>query len=457
MSIFDKDLFCPKCRIRLKRGDEGFSCDSCKKTFRFIDGIPVFLEGTEPFKDATAGRLYELSKKVGWGGALMEAFGDGEERFWYTSIERGNGLWLTGINGESVILDLGCGTGVLSLVASKIARLVYAVDPNIDRVRLLKLRVESEGIENVVFAVADEKSLPFEPETFDLIILNGVLEWIPEGRGDKDPHRVAEETIVMLSRLLRVGGEIYIGIENRYGLRYLLGGRDEHTGLRMVTVLPRRLSDIYHRWKKGVPHRRYTYSLKELKGMAEGAGLECGEVYMPLRDYREVKLLIDLRYGRRIAFVLNQVLGGHSGNMRDRVYKAIARAATITGLTRVNLQKYLTNCYSVVFKKDLHSPRCSELKEMAAGDFPELGGCDDGENISLVISVAFKTNTVFVFDGNEKIPIGVLRVESNRSYLKRAFELLRWLKRHGGEKLNSILNDRIRINRAGSVNVVSYR
>lgn len=456
MSTFHRDLFCPKCRRKLKRGEEIFSCTACGKTFRFEQGIPIFLEGVTPYEDETSKRLYKLSREKGWDGALLEAFGDGEERFWYTSIERGNGLWLSRINSESTILDLGCGTGVLSLFASKIAKLVYAVDPNIDRVRLLKLRVESEGISNIVFAVTDEEGLPFENETFDLIILNGVLEWIPEARGDKDPSKVAKETMANLSRLLRPDGEIYIGIENRYGLRYLLGRRDEHTGLRMVTVLPRRVSDIYHRWKKGVPYRRYTYSLKELKRMARGAGLECKELYMPLRDYREVKLLVDLRYGRRITFVLKKVLGDYSGDIKDRIYKAIARAATILGLTHINLQRYFTNCYSIIFgKKSFSSPQ-SELKKMALEDFIDLNPFDNVRDISLVILGAFKTNTVFVFDGNERFPVGVLRVESNRSYLGKEFELLRWLKKHGGEKLNSMLNNPIRINRIGSVNVVSY-
>ncbi len=453
MNSLDKEFYCPKCYALLERRDDYLRCSKCQDQYPILEGLPVFLDRHEVYEDELAAKILEEAQKTGWAKALSTTFADEEDRQWYTSTERGNGLWITSINEKSVVLDLGCGSGAISIFASRIAKKVYSIDPNIDRIKVLKYRVESEGIENIVCAVSNERKLPFSPETFDLIILNGVLEWIPEFRTDKDPTQVALETLTELGLLLRPGGEIYLGIENRFGFRYLLGGRDEHTGLRFVTVLPRKISNLYHNLKKGVNYRRYTYSFRELKDLAKKSNLIFKEAYMPLRDYREVKCVIDLNYGQQISFIFNRLLIDYSGDLKYKIYRFIAKTALFFGFTKFGIQKYFTNCFSIVLGKEPQNLHVSKIREIIKNDFLTAS---EGDEISLVIFSAFKTNTIFAFNGEDKLPFGVLRVESNRKLLEKECKLVTRIKEDGSKKLVQMINEPIRLSNIGNLETLSY-
>ena len=453
MHSSDKEFCCPKCYELLERRDDYFRCSECQERYPIVEDLPVFIDRREVYEDELAKKILEEAEKTGWANALSTAFVNEEDRQWYTSTERGNGLWITSINEKSAVLDLGCGSGAISVFASRIAKKVYSIDPNIDRIKVLKYRVKSEGIENIVCAVSNERKLPFPPETFDLIILNGVLEWIPEFRTDKDPTQVALETLTELGLLLRPGGEIYLGIENRFGFRYLLGGRDEHTGLRFVTVLPRKISNLYHHLKKGVNYRRYTYSFRELKDLAKKSGLIFKEAYMPLRDYREVKCVIDLNYGQRLSFIFNRLLVDYSGDLKYKIYRFITKTALFFGLTKFGIQKYFTNCFSVVLGKEPQNIHASKIRDIIKNDF--LPASEENK-ISLVIFSAFKTNTIFVFNGEDKLPFGVLRVESNRKLLEKEYKLVSRIKKDGSKALVQMINEPIRLSNIGNVKILSY-
>lgn len=75
-------------------------------------------------------------------------------------------------NDEQVILDLGCGTGTLTVKLTDFSNKVIGVDSSQNMIYKAK-----EQFGNIEFKVCDALSLPFEKE-FDVIFSNAVFHWI---------------------------------------------------------------------------------------------------------------------------------------------------------------------------------------------------------------------------------------------------------------------------------------
>jgi len=167
------------------------------------------------------------------------------------------------LNENARILDYGCGFGPLGLSFANIAGIVFLLDSTIERCSFAQRRAVELGFSNTVGVVTgDWKSLPIENRSLDLIILNGVLEWIPE-TAPGNPLEVQLDFIESMKKLLREDGAVFIGIENRFALRHFRGYRDDHTNTAFTPIMPRRLANLYCRWRIGKPYRTLTWSYRE--------------------------------------------------------------------------------------------------------------------------------------------------------------------------------------------------
>lgn len=75
-------------------------------------------------------------------------------------------------NNRQTILDLGCGTGTLTVQLSGLCEKVIGVDASQDMIDKAK-----EQFGNIEFRVCDALALPFEKE-FDAVFSNAVFHWI---------------------------------------------------------------------------------------------------------------------------------------------------------------------------------------------------------------------------------------------------------------------------------------
>jgi 2-polyprenyl-3-methyl-5-hydroxy-6-metoxy-1,4-benzoquinol methylase len=164
---------------------------------------------------------------------------------------------------EGALLDYGCGYGTLGLSAASACRTVYLADSTFERVAFARLRAEEMHASNVIaLAIQDWHQLPIAANSLDVILLNGVLEWVAQGTAG-DPLAVQHDFLQRMWTLLKPGGTLYVGIENRYALRYFTGYPDDHSQLRFTSLMPRRLADLYTRWRGRGPYRTLTWSLAE--------------------------------------------------------------------------------------------------------------------------------------------------------------------------------------------------
>jgi ubiquinone/menaquinone biosynthesis C-methylase UbiE len=98
------------------------------------------------------------------------------------------------------LIDLGSGTGYLSIeIAKRVPALnVYGIDLSKEMVKIA--RKHAEGVENVRFEIGNAADLPFEDDSIDFIVSTGSLHhW-------KKPAKVFDECY----RVLKSGKEAWI-------------------------------------------------------------------------------------------------------------------------------------------------------------------------------------------------------------------------------------------------------
>lgn len=285
-------LRCPACRGRLSEGTSVLSCPACKKAYNIRNGIPCFIEARYDFDKKCQGLADEIIRAAR-DSSLDEAVRGLGGSSWYDSVGRGCAVALADIGRDSVVLDIGAGTGPLSFAAAPLVRQVISLDATFSFVEFMRIRADEEGLKNVLPVYSDLKNIPLDHGSADLVILNGVLEWLPAFYGGGGPEEVQIECLRHINRYLKPGGMIYLAIENRFGLKYWFGAKDEHTGLRWVTVLPRPLADLYHIIRHRAPYRNYTHSPSGLRRLFDRSGFDAVRMYTPVPDYRNIRYLID--------------------------------------------------------------------------------------------------------------------------------------------------------------------
>ena len=111
------------------------------------------------------------------------------------------------INYGVKVIEVGCGTGQLSLFLARGNRKIYGVDLSQESLILGEKFREKNQIENVFFIKIDFFDLKFKNNNFDYVISNGVLHHTKN----------AQQAFKCLVNVLKPGGIIIIGLYHKYG------------------------------------------------------------------------------------------------------------------------------------------------------------------------------------------------------------------------------------------------
>lgn len=297
-------LCCPQCRGELAgEGETQLRCLSCSRLYPVINGTPslalnpAYYYGEIPQSEMR--QMLDMIRAAGLEDGLRKAMNSttkNPDYFIDYAMRDGRAGWMfyLPIGPRARILDIGCGPGSLSISLARHGHEVFGVDLTLERVQFLMLRARELGLDNVcAIHGGDGPHWPFSDGAFDLVILNGVLEWLAHGKSESNPRDVQLQFLAEAARVLRPDGRVYVGIENRYGKDYFFGKLEEHARLPFVSLFPRWIADLYARAKSGRPYRTWTYSRWGLASLLRDAGFRHQSLLLPIPDYRDFYRIVD--------------------------------------------------------------------------------------------------------------------------------------------------------------------
>lgn len=253
--------------------------------------------------EAELEKALSMIDKDGWA-VFVDKFKD---RLDFTMEEnRADWRFFVPLNLNSVVLDAGAGLGRITIPLARVVKKVVACDTSVTRMKFLKKLAEEKGLKNIETVVADIFNLPFERESFDLIVMNGFLEWV--GRTDlyKDPREAQIACLKICMELLKKGGFLYVGIENRWATAYLRG--IDHSGLRFTSFMPRWLANRYTLFKIGHKYDTYTYSIFGYRKLLNEAGFANPEFYLVYPGYNMPRIIMPYNNLKLFKYVLTSMM-----------------------------------------------------------------------------------------------------------------------------------------------------
>jgi ubiquinone/menaquinone biosynthesis C-methylase UbiE len=157
------------------------------------------------------------------------------------------------VSPEQHVLEMGCGTGIITCGIAPGVKHIAATDIAPEMIAIARDKAAREGLTNVEFRVADSYALPYEPHTFDAVLLFNTLHIV------KEPAALLREA----TRLLKPGGYL-VSATDCYGEPAPLATRLMLTGQKLL----HRLGVI--------PFIRF-YTTAELEQVVARAGFEIVE------------------------------------------------------------------------------------------------------------------------------------------------------------------------------------
>lgn len=228
-----------------------------------------YFQGDDGYSDGTI--EVEVLDKLKAGMTSKEII-DGDKRWpivYHLSPLRENILNWYSFSAEAELLEVGAGWGALTGLLCRNVKNVTAVE-------LTKIRSEinyerNKEYENLHLITGNFHNVEFTKK-FDYIILNGVLEYAASFSPGETPYTSFLKT---MKGLLKEDGVILIAIENRLGLKYFNGAKEDHT------------AEIFSGLSNyaGIEGVR-TFSHVELENLVERAGFENKAFYYPHYDYK---------------------------------------------------------------------------------------------------------------------------------------------------------------------------
>ncbi len=170
---------------------------------------------------------------------------------------------------DASVLEIGGGCGAITGVLCERVADVKVVELS-KRRSTINLERNSHH-DNLEIIVGNLNDIKFD-QKFDYITLIGVLEYAGSFTDTKTPY---EDFLKKIRELLKEDGKLLIAIENRYGLKYFAGAKEDHTGKEFDGITGYIGNDSVR-----------TFGKVEIEELLSRAGFEKLNFYYPHPDYK---------------------------------------------------------------------------------------------------------------------------------------------------------------------------
>ena len=249
---------------------------------------------------------------------------------YHLSHIRGNIVQWIPMDKSANVLEVGSGCGAITGTLARKAGSVTCIE--LSKKRSLINAHRNKRLKNIQIMMGNfsdiEKNLD---DKYDFITLIGVFEYAQGYIQGQDPY---ESFLNNIASQLAPDGRIIIAIENRLGLKYFAGCREDHTG---------EYFDGLEGYDRSCGVR--TFSKKELEDIFCKCDLEC-EFYYPYPDYKLPTVIFsDQRLPKAGELCLNE-----RNFDRERI-KAFNEEKVYETLVKDGLFPLFSNSYLVMLTK----------------------------------------------------------------------------------------------------------
>jgi SAM-dependent methyltransferase len=329
-------LVCPHCSTPLIQNGSSIHCANCDLSWPIQAGIHNFLAAGETGSsqsDDHSNEFNRIASAEGWGAAAetiaSKSANPAHHLEYITSEARADFRFVLPSTKDDIVLDVCSGWGNITAAFARTSNHVFALDTSWDKLEFSKIRASQDGLDNITFIHSEPIEIPLPPDSCHVALLADSLEcdfWQQSSANSRYNH---PQILQSIWEKLVPGGCLYLGIENRYSYKYILGGRVPPSNLRFINMLPHSIADRYSRLLRNVNYQEITYSLNGISKILRLAGFSKLDILYPIPAYPKFRFLADLKSPGATDFMISR-LRVHSGF--NRSFYIFARLASSLGI-----------------------------------------------------------------------------------------------------------------------------
>ena len=247
---------------------------------------------------------------------------------------------------NKIILDIGAGWGQSTIPLANENK-VCAIEPNDAKLDFIQAVAYQKHLTHKICCLgANFLDLDFE-SNFDVILSIGVLEWVNKfyyGNQSEDPQSLF---LSKCRESLCKSGKLIVGIENRLGLKYLLGVNDDHIGVPNIACLDKSLAKKRFHENFDKELQSFTYSYEEYKELFHLAGFKNITFYAALPDYKLPEVIVPIsEFNNYICN--NSIITEHDGFDGSSLKNNKEMFSHYQSFAKMNIAHYLVPSFFIV-------------------------------------------------------------------------------------------------------------
>ncbi len=227
---------------------------------------------------------------------------------------------------DKTLLEIGGGCGAFSGMFAKKLKKVSVVELSKRRAEIIYNRHKEH--ENLEIFAGNLNDINFE-DKFDYVTLIGVLEYAGKFTEGNNPFKTFLQNA---KSYLKPNGKLLIAIENKFGLKYFAGAREDHTA---------RFFDSIENYPNDKSVQ--TFGKDELNELIKSVGFKSTKFYYPMPDYKLPKAIFSEDYLPKV----NDLFDIYSPNYDQDRYALFNEREAFKNIIKNNQFEFFANSFLV--------------------------------------------------------------------------------------------------------------